>query len=84
MIISVTEKHITTGRPGKCKLCPVALALTEAFGCEYSVALGEAYGNYLFRLPSAVQSAISTYDISGKMEPFQFELNLENANVSHL
>ena len=79
MIIKVTQEHIDKG----CKLntlsCPVALAMEEATGDNWSV------GSVFFWLESKkkaipitikIRYFIEDFDSGKKVLPFEFELNI--------
>lgn len=89
MEIKVTEKHIKSGIPCNDAYCPVALAIMEATGCdqasvypiddENTVAdLGHPISRNRVLLPRIVDSFASSYDKGIKVNPFSFELDLED------
>ena len=43
MTVDVMQHHIYNGQRNACKSCPVALALADATGDEWSVTLAHAY-----------------------------------------
>jgi hypothetical protein len=80
MRIEVKPDHIARGRRVEPCLCPVALAIAEATDRECSVAprmvsLYEPYRAY--RLPEAVCGFVRMFDAGQPVEPFSFDLDIE-------
>lgn len=91
MLIKVTQKCIDNGRyycslapEDRCSLCPVSLAMKEA-GLVAPEA-GSFYGRFMiedrmigFKWPDEVHEWIEAFDSNdGKMEPFEFEWDIES------
>lgn len=85
MIIEVKQKHIDESRSGlhydedMPECCPVALALNEATGKQWTVTANKCWRHYstqVLPLPSEVTFNIHQYDGFGVMEPFSFELEI--------
>lgn len=79
MLITVTQDDIDDGLPESCSSCPVARALSRAFGeyvgCGLDCFSGIAPFSKVFgRLPPEVESHIRRFDTEGVMAPFQFEV----------
>lgn len=82
MKVIVTQDHINNGMKNCTKLCPIALALRE-HGVAPSVGASHA-GLYIDngfwyrgRLPDAAQLFVARFDEGDKVEPFEFDLELE-------
>lgn len=84
MMISVTAEHITKGVAHKCEFCPVALALKDATGIEWTVGLigalsvngGKCYEIEL--LPLKVRIFILDFDKGEHVDPFEFDLPIDS------
>lgn len=78
MTIRVTQEHIDKGCPGSNLLCPVAEALKEATGVNWSV--GRNAGGPLdgtdrrFDFGDDVGKFTSAFDRRASVAPFEFEL----------
>ena len=79
MRIEVTATDVQKGVPRDCRRCPVALALRRAFeAVDVSVGGNSAViDTHHYMLPETVAEFISRYDIYGKAEPFEFQLDTE-------
>lgn len=92
MKIKVTKEHIAKGLPNKVDCCPVHLAFRDALpdvdpesfriDCYYTAERTEGYiefdnGEYA-NLPSEVSEKIAHFDNVVEMQPFEFEIDLEN------
>lgn len=89
MLIKVQRKHIRKGVRGKCKTCPIALAiselLSEKFNSDARVIVSAtsilmSVPNKFFRfwepIPEEITKVIKLFDATGQMSPFSFELEL--------
>lgn len=84
MLITVTQEDIARGARWDCGTCPVALALTRAFGAQLHTS-----GAWVWRptrdetapllrpLPPEVGLFVSRFDNHRPVEPFTFEADLE-------
>jgi len=79
--IQVTHEDITSGRPGDCIGCPVAIAATRVFNRECLVDFDSILvsstpwdDRMTFRLPTNVRRRIRRFDMTAQMRPFTFEL----------
>ena len=78
MLFELTEKNIDEGIRGRCRNCPVALAIRDRFPCSQV----EVYSwevsiqGILYRLPPALCHAIRRFDTSGVIAPCAFELDI--------
>ena len=86
MIVKVLDKHIKAGKQNDCWKCPVALAGKEVFAADLccvrrsKIYIFKNFPNETISLKNyeLPQNAIDTYgyfDLTGKMEPFIFEVN---------
>jgi hypothetical protein len=87
VMINVTADHITTGRPGKCGKCPIALAFVEqvpkcsGVDVNYSriaaIIDGEKYRG---ELPPTAVTFVDDLDFRGReapaVKPFTFEITM--------
>lgn len=84
MKVVVTQEDINKGLPKKTKDCPVAQAMSRAFNVE--IAVGKtATENYVYEknesvgmwhdLNPRISAIIEKYDLTGHMEPFEFEVD---------
>lgn len=82
MKVIVTQDHIKNGMRYSSTLCPIALSLRE-HGVAPTVGAANAglYGKngffYRGRLPDAAQLFVARFDEGDKVEPFEFDLELE-------
>lgn len=85
MKVSVTEQDVREGARLHCQLCPVARALSRAFGnAYYSVSVGplgevrcvarNTSGVDWYELPPAAQAWVEQFDRGVPMPPIEFEL----------
>ena len=79
MKIKVLPSHIKKGRHfSPCK-CPVALALSDIFGCPVEVySMFAVINGYNIPLPTFVTFRINLFDCGRDIGPFEFELDLGN------
>lgn len=88
MKISVTQRHINSGKPNKCGLCPVALAAKEQLLNTLAIEVG-IYSFHVLRtgspprefhapLPQEAVEFIRLFDERGvsAVRPFSFDLNI--------
>lgn len=87
VLISVTEDDIKNGKRMDSKFCPIALACkrTEMFG-EHGVRVDHfklfKRGSCLkYRLPFVAKAFIHRFDAGRNVEPFEFEVDLNQAKV---
>jgi hypothetical protein len=83
--VSVTAGHIAKGVRDSCWLCPVALAVKEAFPDAELVAVDSAHitmgggplrgGRTEIDLPDAATRFIEAFDLGDPVGPFTFELD---------
>lgn len=79
MHVVITQDHIDKGCRGSYGNCPVALACLDA-GLEHPwvsasfVNYGPGGWEFSFVTPDDVHQRIITYDKTGFMEPFEFDL----------
>jgi hypothetical protein len=79
--ISVTAGHIAKGRPGDCRLCPVALAVEDVFlgtncwAARYTLTLYSNGQRLRVPHPGSVLKFIRAFDSAEPVEPFTFELD---------
>ena len=91
MLIKVQRKHIRKGVRGKCKTCPIALAISEALTEKFnyeaitvvsstSILMNVPYKFYQFwgPIPVEITEKIKQFDATGQMSPFSFELELSD------
>lgn len=78
MLFQLMQKHIDQGIRGRCRNCPVALAVKEVFPVQQVEVYTRdvSIDSYIYRLPSVVHYAIRTFDLEGTMLPFEFELDI--------
>jgi hypothetical protein len=82
--VDVTIRHIRSGTPGECHLCPIAIALQEKFprmpilvswehqgGAHFLVAIVN-YSSYV--LPHSAASFAKKYDNNEEVRPFSFKV----------
>lgn len=77
MKIKVTQKDIDRGVKNDCDSCPIALAMSKAFGHMISVNDHEYRSRISFTyypLPVDVQNFIGHFDCEDQVEPFEFEV----------
>ncbi len=76
MLIEVTESHIAAGKRYDCLLCPIALAIKEAFGIDYcSVGTsGIVIKNKIYQTPWELREKFIKYDNTGELESFEIEV----------
>jgi hypothetical protein len=82
--VQVTAQHLADGKPHHCSSCPVALAITDAWGtpAPISVQVGRDVADALDHLgrhheaglPPWVIRRIAQIDASQPVEPFSFRL----------
>jgi hypothetical protein len=80
--ISVTAEHIAKGVAGDCELCPVALAILDAFpdlmyisvGLD-NIIVGPRGARTVIDAPLEVRAFIEVFDGTGDGEPFTFTLD---------
>lgn len=82
MIIKVLREHIFRGWQNNCYLCPIALAIRSATGFSYmvtptEVCLEDAQPRLWIQLPIEARQFIDAFDRGKSVEPFEFELSLE-------
>lgn len=87
--IEVTAEDIREGKPKMCSECPVARAISRAFGgAVFAVASNRTFGMHSFalsgpyriaRLPKHVESFVRQFDCGESVSPFSFDLTLEDA-----
>ena len=76
--INVTAEHIARGEPQDCRLCPVALALGDAFPEATYISVTGLYVRMETReheLPAEAQRFTWNFDSGRPVEPFAFELD---------
>lgn len=84
MLVDVTQTEIDNGTPGMCGFCPVARALQRTTGFPWFVSERDAVPmtrlldpTYTHRLlPEAVSAWIRSYDAGERVQPFAFEIDL--------
>lgn len=80
--IRVTQSHIDMGVPEDCDICPIAIALHEAFPeCIFGV-----HGDYAFfarrreklkiKLTDSCGAFVAAFDAGLPVTPFEFEVEL--------
>jgi hypothetical protein len=84
MKISVTQKHIDSGRQQNCFLCPIAKAITEAVAGKLHIIVqpnrvefkGMEWGGgwRTIELPNSAKEFIKKFDAGKVVEPFDFVL----------
>jgi hypothetical protein len=80
--INVTQEHIDKGKKGKCRECPIALAVQEK--CISEISVGVISGAIFFDDDSHPASEMAVeairfvwaFDLNGKVEPFSFDLDI--------
>jgi hypothetical protein len=80
-MIHVLEEDIQKGKPRNPLLCPVAQAYMREYQPDELAGVffcGMLIGNDLYELPDDVKARIKTYDETGHMDPFEFELKVKN------
>jgi len=82
LTIEVTQEDIDKGCRASPWSCPVALALERANGKQYSVgtkSFNERFKYYedSLNLPEHVQDFILRFDTSKPVQPFSFQINIE-------
>jgi hypothetical protein len=79
-LIDVTSDDIKNGKVNSCVLCPIALACTRAFGCDYFVTGLDAQpmckidGMRTCGLPRSARRFIQKFDLGHDVWPFRFYL----------
>jgi len=84
MIIKVTQDHIDAGCKMNIKWCPINRAIRDAVGGDVTVdivsidvfPIGECIGVSV-PTPKIVGTFLENFDNSKKVEPFEFEIELE-------
>lgn len=75
--IRITDQKIEDGQPGEIDLCPVALALKEAFKTD-NVSVDQntlsVTVSYEFETPAKVRQFIKKFDDNQQVQPFEFTL----------
>jgi hypothetical protein len=84
-LVQVTQDHIDRGQRCQALCCPVALAVSDAFGALSSASTafittqlsrdGEVQA-VVFNSPKSVRDFILRYDGGGNVEPFCFPLDV--------
>lgn len=77
MLVEVTADDIKNGRRGSPGCCPVALAMSRAFGADYrcgSTIYRKATEGGFQPMPHVVTQRIVRFDIGEQMEPFSFHV----------
>lgn len=79
---SVTQEHIDKGKPKKAQSCPVYFSMKEVLPELDSVlpsglTINPPGPKWKFvRFPDSIFNKIVEYDQTGKMEPFNYELEI--------
>jgi hypothetical protein len=90
MLVQITEKHIADGLGTNCIRCPLALALKDATGSDYSVngyqytKINKHYNerNYSLdystrkNLPQDIRNWIADFDAGRPVVPIEFEMEI--------
>ena len=77
MNIKVTQEHIDKGIRGKCRLCPIALAIKDEIGKIVMVNVFDVdIDGQVIRLPTTAFDFVQRFDADLKVSPFTFELEL--------
>lgn len=90
--IKVTQSLIDAGDRESCTRCPVAMAIAEATNVIPYVDLTGAYlymsvnpkRDIHLNFPKEVTSKINLYDLTGKMKPFEFDLDIPTMFLKEL
>ena len=86
MKVSVTQSHIDNARPRACFICPVAVAIRDAGAADVEVHRNFAFvampnrphnRDHRIRLPKEVRAFIQAFDAGAYVEPFTFDLPIE-------
>lgn len=78
MKIQVTQKHIDEGKPKCPNNCPVALALIDAGLLNVGVTpVWIRVEDKKYHAPTGVYVFVQNFDEGQKLEPFEFELDLD-------
>lgn len=96
MIIKVTQEHIDNGKKCRTDTCAIAIAISESLEYPYQVrvilnesftAICKIYSQNrnikTIILPQRVQEFIESFDNDYKVEPMEFEINLQDESYSH-
>ena len=91
-LVKVTEEHIKKGKRGNPNSCPIAYAWKDIFpnafkthvqgyndpqsGVWWSMSASSYKGNISCDLPGKVVMLIDSYDVTGEMKPFEFEVEI--------
>jgi hypothetical protein len=84
--VRVTQEDIDAGERSDCGRCPVARAACRAVPGAVNVWVNYGFveiGAMRADLPIAAVDAIIEFDLSGVMEPFEFDLTLPTTEAAH-
>jgi hypothetical protein len=82
MRIEVTQEDIDNGTKGRCRLCPIALAVRRATGSpdawvdDTHIMWGASWGAWdgVAMTPRSAWSFMASFDSGQDVQPFSFEL----------
>lgn len=75
MKVTVTQNHITDGKPGMFGSCPIALAIKDIATGYVSVSTHSAvYDSHVWSLPVEAQDFVNAFDNNWPVQPFSFDL----------
>lgn len=80
--IRVTAEHIERGKGG-CYTCPIALALYDETAHVWGVNVVACFykeGSLVLGLPESACKFVADFDARREVQPFEFELPLEERN----
>jgi hypothetical protein len=83
-LIKVTQRDIDKGTRASQNSCPIARAICRTFKKnKYAIDVSvrssfiKVYGSCHYGIPKICQDFILNFDIGRKVEPFEFELNMQ-------
>jgi len=83
--IQITEQHIKEGKPKRCALCPVALALKESLNVSVvsvyydTIIIVHKVGDVRsYQTPKDLREFLKNLDACRPMKPLKFELPIKN------
>lgn len=86
IMVSVKQEHIDRGCPQNSRICPIALAFRDIVRKDVNVSvstglaalsyIGEDKQNHCAAVYHAARSKIIGFDVNGKMEPFDMEVDI--------
>jgi len=86
-LIQITVEHIANGKPKLPRHCPVALAIQKYLNKDSLVCVGPfdlliygySLGMQIQKTPKEIKEFMLLFDAGKKVEPFEFELDIDES-----